>query len=886
MASLRGALLLVAICGCPIVAMLLVDRVLLADPKFEFGDRVIFFAEVILAAYLAAIVFLYSQKNDRSIRGHLAKVWSMLERNEKAKQAKKLRKSRALCSDMNAVKSDCLTLVEAGSKSTETHPNQWPQFWDGLVSLDDRIKASVGRVRRDLDGMDYIDDYTYDAITEAVDQLGDAIHVDEDGRTVDTGRYQRAADMLGPVLLRLDRRLNAAPHATSPLFPTAAASGSSGPFEIRLDQALYPPNATVRASVAFDGPFPGKKVTVAILDENLATLAKTTERAPVPETGQPGPNVTVVDVRPSGMAVGKEYIAQAVCGGLAAEAVFAVDEIPPDIETDKSIYLMDSDILVTVMDPTADTSSSKKGHVGYTKKSRLVIESPHGRIGKYQLEETEPSSGVFQGTIRCAAVRNDGSVRRTLLGGTHVAKAGGKGPEDGVIPCGPSQLIHIKYANESGTAATSVIVGGFGSVLELNRDEYTCLDRVKIGVISPDLAPDGGSGRPATIGDDRRDCWLTVSTGEGSLEGYRLVEAGQGNGKFMGTVSLTGVAGMGDKKNSNDLEHGRTGGSGPHDGALACGPYDELKVSFASAFGGPVIQAAPIRWHIGEIRFSKAAYLPGEEVTVRVTDRDMSLNDDRPDLSQVRAWSHSDREGIRVPIRETGCESGIFEGQFTTSEDRSLPEQLVLKANDGDVVFAEYIDETLPHPYACNDSIAINSAASITTSKKKASPLARLVVDDMRITNKKTGGALVAGDNAEVAIRVKNPEREIHFTAILQVSDLEGVTMELQDQPLTAGLGGYATHTFSWTPRWPGACVATVFLWKSLDDPIAYSPPASREVQVLDPPGGNTLPENGADGRMPADGDAGSAGGGPTPDGGEGGHTHLSRGPAQGGRGS
>ena len=880
MASLRGALPLVAICGCPLGAMILVDDVLL-DRKFESGDRIIFFTEVILAAYLGAIVFLYSQKNDRSMQDHLIKVRSIVERNERARQAKKSRAHRVLCSTMNAIRSDCLTLVEAGSKSTETHPNQWPQFRDGLLSLDARIKASVGKLRRDLDEADSVDDYTHEGITEAVDPLEDTIHVGEVGGAVDTGRYQRAADMLAPILHRLERRLDTAPHATSPLFPIAVAVGSSGPLEIKLDRALYPPNATIHASVAFDGPFPGKKVTVAILDENLTTLGKTTQRAPVPATGQSGPNAVAVDVRPSGMAAGREYIARAVCGGLAAETAFGVDEIPPDIETDKSIYLMDSDIIVTVIDPAAGSSSAKAGHVGDSKNSSLVIESPHGKIDDYRLEETEPSSGVFQGTIRCMGVRNDGSVRGTMLGDTYVDKTQDKGPGDGVIPCGPNQLIHIRYANESETATTSVIVGGFDSIVELNRDEYTCLDRVKICIVSPDLAPDGGSSQPSTIGDDRRDCWLTVSTGEGSLEGYRLAEAGDGSGVFMGTVSLTGIAGMGDKKNSNDLERGRTGGSGPHDGALACGPRDELRVSFASAFGRPVTKTAPIRWHIGEVRFSSAAYLPGEEVTVRVTDRDMSLSGDRPDLSQVRAWSYSDREGIRVPMRETGCESGIFEGKFSTSKDRSLPERFVLKARDGDVVFAEYVDETLPHPYACNDSITINSATSITTKRKMSSPLARLVVDYMRITNKETGGTLVAGDDAEVAIRVKNLERGIHFTAILQVSDMEDVTMELQHQPLTAGLGGYATHTFSWTPTRPGACAATVFLWKSLDDPVAYSPPISRKLQVLDPRGSGPTPEGGEDGRMPADG---GAGGGPTPDDSEDGQAQLSRGPEQGGR--
>lgn len=867
---------LAAICVCTAAAILLIDGM----P--EFDDRLIFFTEVALAVALGVIVFRYSQKNDRSVQSHLAKVWSMLERSEKAKQAKKSRASRALCSTMSAIRSDCLTLVKAGDRSSETRDEQWRQFKDSLVSLDIRIKTSVDKLRHDLGGADYIDDYTYDGIVEAVDQLGDTIHLDEADRTVDTSRYQCAADMLGPILLRLERHLDPASHPAPVRLPATAAVGSSGPLEIKLDHSVYPPNTTIRASVASDGPFPDKKIYVSILDENFSTLDKKTKNAPVPARDQSDSNIVMVDVRPKDMAVGREYIARAVCGGLAAETVFAVDKIPPEIETDKSIYLMDSDIIVTVIDPSVDTGGTRDGRVRRTKKSSLVIESPHGKIDGYQLEETEVSSGTFQGTIKCIGVRNDGSVRRTQLGDTYVDKAQGKGPEDGVIPCGPNQLIHIRYANEYGTSTASVIVGGFGTVVNLDRDEYTCLDPVEICVISPDLVLDGGNAKPATIGDDRRDCWLTVSTGEDLLEGYRLVEAGDGNGIFIGTVSLTGIAGMTPKKNSTVLAYGRTGGSGPHDGTLACGPHDEIKVHCASAFGKDVIKAAPVRWHIGEIRFSKSSYLPGEEIVVRVTDRDMSLSADRPDMSQVRAWSDSDRAGITVPIQEMGCDSGIFEGQFVTSDDRSLPEQLVLKARDSDIVVAEYVDETPPHPYACNDSVGITSTATITTKRKRPSPLARLVVDDMRIMGKKTRGALIAGDGVEVMIKVKNPEREIRFTAIFQVSNLEGVTIEVQHQPLTARLNGYATHTFSWTPCFPGTCVVEVFLWKSLDDPIAYSPPASRKVQVLDPQKCDCLLEC-EDGQMVAG--TGNVSIESASDGQENRQVDTSHGPEQGGRG-
>ena len=286
-------------------------------------------------------------------------------------------------------------------------------------------------------------------------------------------------------------------------------------------------------------------------------------------------------------------------------------------------------------------------------------------------------------------------------------------------------------------------------------------------------------------------------------------------------------------------------------------------MSFASEFGVTVIKRAPVRWHIGTIRFSKAGYMPGEEIMVSVTDPDMSLGNGKQDQFQIRVWSDSDRKGVLVAVRETGYDSGIFEERFGISPDRSLVEESTLKAKDGDTVGAEYTDETLPHPYAHNDSIAITAAATITTKRKLSSPLARLVIDNIRIVDKKTDDpTLVVGGDVEVMIQVKNPEKELTFTAILQVSGLDGINDKILHQRLTARLNGCITHAFSWTPNRSGTYVATVFLWKSMDNHVAYSPPVSREVHVLDPAAVHASIECEPDSRSPADGDGGNGGNG------------------------
>lgn len=836
-----GALTAAGICTL-FIASLFVDRL----P--EFDGRIIFFTEVGLAIFLVFLVFRNSQRSDRAVEYQLGEVRSMLARSENSKRIRQITANRALRSDISAIVGACSALIKMCEQTSGMSQLEWEQLKTNVITLRTKIEETVDKMGHELADAEYLDDRTYDDLAVAVDQPGEPSIFNDDEKTVDTDRYQYIHDMLLPLRSRLDRRLNPREEWHSEQ-PSVKAEGPPDRFEIRLDRNVYPPNGTINARVVSNDPFPIGKIVITILDENFATLAKKTEKIPVTSHGIPSENTLEVDIKLKGVAVGGEYIARAICGGLSSESTFVVDQIPPDIETDKSVYMIDDDMTTTVIDLTADTNTVKKEYIGNTKKSRLLIESPHGKLDYYRLEETGPSTGTFQGTIRCLGVRSDGSVRGTMVDDVYVDKTQGKGPEDGVIKCGPDQLVQIRYENESGVDTAAVFIGWIDPVIELGRAEYTCLDRVAIAVVSPDHTS-GVEDGPAAIGDDSSECWLSVSTGKGKLDGYRLVETGPGTSTFVGTVSLTGLDSMAGRKALDATAYGKTGGMGPNDGMLACGPDDELKVSFESAFAKTVHHAVPVRWHIGEIHFSKPAYLPGEEIVVNVMDRDVNLDPNHPDRLLVRAWSSSDRNGISVPVVETDSDSGIFVGQFRTDTGQSLQDKHLLHAADGDSIVAEYIDETLPSPYGSNDSVKISSSATVTTKAGPADPLARLLLDDLRVWDEKTGSnTFVAGEKTQIAIRVKNPGLEITFDAILQVVDSGGAASTPQYLSLNAGPGGYASHAFTWVPHRPGIYSITVFLGR-LDDAVAYSPPSIRRVEVAGSPAGAALPEDRWGGRQ------------------------------------
>lgn len=247
----------------------------------------------------------------------------------------------------------------------------------------------------------------------------------------------------------------------------------------------------------------------------------------------------------------------------------------------------------------------------------------------------------------------------------------------------------------------------FGVSIELDQKVYTWTDKVYITVIAPNLNKD--SMKNEKIGNDKKS-WLTIQTREKKLEGYELIETGSDTGIFTGEIKLTGFANY-DAKGDGKIEKflGNTSGSGPTDGQLGCRENDGIKVGLKVndiEYSG----AALIRWNIGEIQWNKPEYKIADTGTIIVIDPDANLNPDLIDLLPIRIWSDSDPIGMTLTAVETGVASGIFFADIQFGDKTS---NVSLKVQKGDSVVAEYIDRTLPDPYAVGHNLKINSISKI-----------------------------------------------------------------------------------------------------------------------------------------------------------------------------
>ena len=243
--------------------------------------------------------------------------------------------------------------------------------------------------------------------------------------------------------------------------------------------------------------------------------------------------------------IGSEYFVQAQYGSEYSEDLFSIDQKIPVLESDKSVYLPGSDMIITVIDPDANKDSNIIEYVGDVENSMLTIESPHGKIEKYRLKETGKSTGVFQGILGILRVRKDGVIVPYEHDGKIIDKIQGTGIEDGFIGGSPGDKITIKYTSKTETTKLEVYISDFGPMIELDKNTYRPSDTVLITVIIPNLYPDyDESGKT----QHKPEYTINVRTSIETIRDYRPAEIESDTEIFTGKIKLKNI-------NSNMKSH-------------------------------------------------------------------------------------------------------------------------------------------------------------------------------------------------------------------------------------------------------------------------------------------------------------------------------------------
>ncbi|RDJ35744.1 MAG: hypothetical protein DWQ13_09200, partial [Crenarchaeota archaeon] len=201
------------------------------------------------------------------------------------------------------------------------------------------------------------------------------------------------------------------------------------------------------------------------------------------------------------------------------------------------------------------------------------------------------------------------------------------------------------------------------------------------------------------------------------------------------------------------------------------------------------------------------------------------------DNFNMDVWSDSDAGGIDLTVTETNEATGIFEGTvFFTTTDGSSGHRL--RVSEGDTITAEYEDNTLPSPYTTADELDITGTSLIGTI---VPPLERAPASNVRVVD--AFGRALSSVSVDQQVQVtadlaNGQDRAQAFAYIVQIQDGNGVTVSLSwiEGSLTAGQSFSPSQ--SWTPSQAGTYEATVFVWESITNPTALSPPNKIDIYV------------------------------------------------------
>lgn len=400
--------------------------------------------------------------------------------------------------------------------------------------------------------------------------------------------------------------------------------------------------------------------------------------------------------------IGHSYLVVAKYDNFEVTDSMTIDKREPIVQTDKSVYIIGSDVIVTVIAPDLDKDNEKAETIGNKPHHCLTISSSHGEIKNYKLLETDDSTGIFQGVITLVPAYSTKKGKREK----NIPKS--MGPFNGQLPVSIGEEIIIEFESESGNAVVTMFSSNFGVAIELDQKTYVPTDKVYITIVAPDF--NYNPNKPDVIGN-RPDCKISIQTSKGKLTNYKLIETGKDTGIFTGEIILTSI-----KENFpnnfkfNSKKIGITRGNGPRNGRLVCGKNDKLTVTLDTE-SDKFVGSALIRYNIGEISWDDENYNIPSTAKIRVIDPDMNLDPEKIDILKIKVWSDTDLEGTTLELMETNEATGIFEGVLLLDEKPTSKNRL--KVSYGDQLFAKYVDWNLPPEIKKSNTFDILATAKV-----------------------------------------------------------------------------------------------------------------------------------------------------------------------------
>ena len=532
-----------------------------------------------------------------------------------------------------------------------------------------------------------------------------------------------------------------------------------------------------------------------------------------------------------------EYIDTADAAGgsttLYDSAIFALHT--GSLSVDKDVYIMGQDAVITLTDPdlNRDSGTSEQYDLRLIEwdssaNSSVLLHNSYCTTGctldPSNLTETGDNTGVFQTvfTIPSSISEQGGTATNPEMGESVTLTYRDRGLSG-----------ENSYGDDELDIEAGFSISKFGAIVELDKAVYDWTDTVVVTITAPDHNNNANS--EETIGTSDLPIQANTRLGKMCTTGdktYTLNETDEDTGVFDGEIAISGFDHTLATSHSYSADAnactGNTGGV-----IKTAGNMDGITVSYEWVDGSVALASAIIQWNIGEVELLDNTVSPNGSTVIRVTDVDEDLSSTIVDTFKVDVFSDSDSGGFTATVSETGENTGVFEGTIHFADDAATS-GLTLRVSEGDTVTVEYTDVTLPGPdYTTSDDMTIAATLTIGTTTP---PLERTPAANARVVD--AFGSSVAevsvDQQVQIAADVANAQgKEQAFAYLVQVQDSNGVTVSLAWITGSLNAGQSMSPALSWTPSASGSYTATVFVWESVDNPVALSPTVSVSIDVV-----------------------------------------------------
>ena len=533
-----------------------------------------------------------------------------------------------------------------------------------------------------------------------------------------------------------------------------------------------------------------------------------------------------------------EYVDTADAAGgsttLYDSAIFALHT--GQLSVDKDVYIMGQDAVITLTDAdlNRDSGTSEQYDLRLIEwdssaNSSVLLHNSYCTTGctldPSNLTETGDNTGVFQTvfTIPTSIAEQSGTATSPEMG------------EEVTLTYRDRGLSGEKsYGDDELDIEAGFSISKFGAIVELDKAVYDWTDTVVVTITAPDH--NNNANNEETIGTSSLPIQASTRAGKMCTTGdktYTLNESDEDTGVFTGEFALRGfdhtmATSQSYTVSTTEACTGNTSGE-----LSTAGNMDGVTVSYEWVDGSVAIASAIVQWNIGEVEIVDSTVSPNGSTVIRVTDVDEDVSSTVIDTFKVDVFSDSDSGGFQATVSETGEGTGVFEGTIHFADDAATS-GLTLRVAEGDTVTVEYTDVTLPGPdYTTADDLTIAATATVGTTTP---PLERAPAANARVVD--AFGSSVAevsvDQQVQIAADVANSQgKEQAFAYLVQVQDSNGVTVSLAWITGSLNAGQSMSPALSWTPSTSGSYTATVFVWESVDNPVALSPTVSVGIDVV-----------------------------------------------------